>query len=93
MAPFRGDTTATPFLSVVQAPHDPVVHLRPDLPEQLQQVIYHCLAKDREKPYQHAGEVLQDLRQLQLVSKGGADSTVVTEKDSPGEAKVEERSA
>jgi len=62
---FKGTTTGEIFLSVVQqAPVSPL-ELNPALPEALQQIINKCLEKDREQRYQHASEVLGDLKQLQ----------------------------
>jgi eukaryotic-like serine/threonine-protein kinase len=78
VVPFRGETTGTLFLSVVQENPDPILQIKPGLPVPLQQIINKCLEKDREKRYQHATEVLQDLKKLQLLIKSEGDSAVIS---------------
>jgi len=46
-----------------KAPVSPV-HLRPDLPGELERIINHALEKDREQRYASAAEMLTDLRRL-----------------------------
>jgi len=74
IVPFRGETTGTLFLSVVQENPDPIAQIKPDLPVPLQQIINKCLQKDRDKRYQHATEVLQDLKKLHPLIKSDSDS-------------------
>ena len=62
--PFRGDTTAMLFESILrQAPVAPV-RLNPDVPEELEHIIKKCLEKDRDLRYQHVSDVVSDLRRL-----------------------------
>ena len=63
--PFRGDSTATMFDSILH--HTPVspVRLNPNLPAKLESVINKCLEKDRDLRYQHASEICADLKRLQ----------------------------
>jgi serine/threonine protein kinase/tetratricopeptide (TPR) repeat protein len=65
--PFGGDSTGTVFLNVVQQSPTPPRELNPDIPEALQQIILRCLEKEREPRYQHAPEIVADLRRLQSV--------------------------
>ena len=64
-APFRGDTTAMLFLSILQETPDEPRKLNSNVPEELQRIIAKCLEKDRTLRYQHASEIRADLQRLQ----------------------------
>ena len=62
--PFRGDTSAVIFESILgRAPVSPV-RLNPDLPAELERIINRALEKDRELRYQHASEMRAELQRL-----------------------------
>jgi serine/threonine protein kinase/tetratricopeptide (TPR) repeat protein len=62
--PFRGDSTATIFDSILnRAPVAPV-RLNPDVPAELERIISRALEKDRELRYQHASEMRSELQRL-----------------------------
>jgi eukaryotic-like serine/threonine-protein kinase len=62
--PFRGDTSALIFESILnRAPVAPV-RLNPDVPAELERIINKCLEKDRNLRYQHASETRTDLQRL-----------------------------
>jgi tetratricopeptide (TPR) repeat protein len=62
--PFRGETSALIFDSILN--HEPVapVRLNPKTPAELERIIFKCLEKNRELRYQHASEIRTDLQSL-----------------------------
>ena len=64
-SPFSGDTTGELLISVVQEVPVTPAQLNPDVPHGLAQIINHCLEKNRERRYQHAREIRDDLKRLQ----------------------------
>jgi eukaryotic-like serine/threonine-protein kinase len=86
--PFRGETSATIFESILnRAPVSPV-RLNPDVPAELERIINRALEKDRELRYQHASEMRAELQRL----KRDTDSSRPRIVAAPGESPVEARS-
>ena len=87
--PFRGDTTAVVFDSILhKAPVAPV-RLNPDLPGDLERVINKALEKDRELRYQHAADIRTDLKRLKRETDSGrASAASVREEDEEEAAAV-----
>jgi len=62
--PFRGDTTAVIFDSILNRTPVAPVRLNPEVPPKLEEIISKLLEKDRELRCQTAGEVRADLKRL-----------------------------
>jgi len=72
--PFRGDSTATIFDSILNRAPVPAVRLNPDVTTELERIIKKALEKDCALRYQHASEMRADLQRL----KRDTDSARVT---------------
>jgi serine/threonine protein kinase/tetratricopeptide (TPR) repeat protein len=69
--PFRGETSALIFQSILdRAPVSPV-RLNPDLPAKLEDIINKSLEKDRNLRYQHAADIRADLQRLKRDTDSG----------------------
>src|SRR5271156_6654994 len=69
--PFRGDSTATIFDSILNRAPVPAVRMNPDLPPDLERIISKALEKDRNLRYQHALEMRADLQRLKRDTESG----------------------
>ena len=65
-APFRGDTAAAVFDHLLNRPQPPLLTLKPTLPRSLEVIIDKALEKDPDRRYRAAGEILRDLRAVDI---------------------------
>jgi serine/threonine protein kinase/formylglycine-generating enzyme required for sulfatase activity/dienelactone hydrolase len=69
--PFRGDSTADLFESILQKTPVAPVRLNPDVPAELERIINKSLEKDRNLRYQHASEIRADVQRLKRDTESG----------------------
>jgi serine/threonine protein kinase/cytochrome c-type biogenesis protein CcmH/NrfG len=67
--PFRGDSSATIFDSILNRSPVPTTRINPDVPIELERVINKALEKDRNLRYQHASDIRTDLQRLRRVAE------------------------
>jgi serine/threonine-protein kinase len=63
--PFTGDTHLSVLSSILRDTPAPVTESNPALPLELGRIVRHCLAKDRDRRYQSAKDLRNDLDELQ----------------------------
>lgn len=63
-APFAGTTSAVIFDAILNRPPTPIEQLNPQVPAALSQLISKALEKSQSARYQHASELLSDLKRL-----------------------------
>ena len=71
--PFEGERQEAVLYGISNEEPEPVTALRAGLPMELEWIIGKALAKDRQERYQHAEDVLVDLRSLQRKLQSGPE--------------------
>jgi tetratricopeptide (TPR) repeat protein len=77
--PFRGDTTADLFDSILRKSPVAPVRLNPDLPVKLEEIINKALEKDRDLRYQHAADIRTDVKRLKRETESSRSAVPVAE--------------
>jgi serine/threonine protein kinase/Tol biopolymer transport system component len=92
--PFRGESTATIFESILSRAPVPPVRLNPDLPPELERIINKSLEKDRDLRYQHAADIRADLKRVKRDTDSGHSGAVIADlSPTPAIATVSEPSS
>src|ERR1700674_380230 len=77
--PFRGDTSALIFNSILEHPPVPPVRINPEIPPKLEEPFRKCLEKNRDLRYQHASDIRTDLQRLKRDTESGKSAATVAE--------------
>ena len=67
--PFRGDTSGVIFESILNRAPAKLARLNPEVHPELERIIDKALEKDRDTRYQHASDLLADLKRLKRQSE------------------------
>ncbi len=74
--PFRGESSAVIFKSILDGTPTSVVRLNPDVPPELERIINKALEKNRDLRYQHAADIRTDLQRLKRDTESHSSSAV-----------------
>ena len=75
--PFRGDTSAVMFESIMNRAPVPPVRINPDTPSKLEDIINKALEKDRDIRCQSAAELRADLKRVKRDTESGKSAATV----------------
>ncbi len=82
--PFAGNTSAVVFDAIFNRAPEPLLRLNPALPSELERIISKAIEKDREVRYQHASDLLADLKRLKRdIDSGRSAAAAVSERAEP----------
>ncbi len=76
--PFKGDYEQATLYSILNEAPEPLTALRAGVPMELDRIVAKALVKDRAERYQHADELIADLRALKKSLESGAASRTGT---------------
>jgi len=76
--PFRGESTAVIFKSILDGTPTAAVRLNPDVPAELERIINKALEKNRDLRYQHAADMRTDLQRLKRDTESHSAAATAT---------------
>ena len=76
--PFRGESTAVIFKSILDGTPTAAVRLNPDVPAELERIINKALEKNRDLRYQHAADMRTDLQRLKRDTESHSAAATTT---------------
>ncbi len=79
--PFTGANATEIIDRILHGQPEPIVQYNEHAPAELERIVNRCLEKERERRYQSAGELLQDLRKLRREFESGAVVTVAVSRE------------
>jgi serine/threonine protein kinase/tetratricopeptide (TPR) repeat protein len=68
---FRGESSGLIFNAILNQAPVPPIRVNPDVPPELERIVYKCLEKDRNLRYQHASDIRTDLQRLKRDTDSG----------------------
>ncbi|WP_394841625.1 serine/threonine protein kinase [Pendulispora brunnea] len=71
--PFRGEALGELFAAILEQNPAPIAHYRPDVPQELQQVIYACLQRDPQHRFPEASHLAQALAPFAWRARGSVE--------------------
>src|SRR5215467_9928612 len=74
--PFKGDTSAAIFDSILHKAPIPAIRLNDDVPSELEQLINRAIEKDRNLRYQHASDMRAELQRLKRDTDSGRSAAL-----------------
>jgi len=81
--PFRGETSAAIFDSILNRAPAPPLRMNPDIPPKLEDVIHRALEKDARLRYQTASDMRSDLQRLKRDTDSGRSAAVASAQPAP----------
>ena len=81
--PFRGDTSAGIFNSILHKAPTAAVRLNGEIPAELERIINRALEKDRELRYQHASDLRAELQRLKRDTDSGRTAQMNIPQETP----------
>jgi len=76
--PFRGEDQAAVIQSILNETPEPLARYKADVPDSLQRIVEKALSKDKEERYQHADELVADLKREKHASERMATAQIST---------------